>query len=192
MLSTTFIAQLEVQVQELAATVSQQLHPLSDRQLNYKPTPTGWSVLECLEHLNRYSCFYNAELARALPGGTVVAVPHEVGFSWLGRKSYDTVKPENTKRQKTIKHMNPAGSQLTLAVVEEFLRHQTQLLELLAAARAADLNRKAVRVEFFKLLKLRVGEGLLFVVAHEQRHVQQAVRAAQAAQSREREAVLVV
>ncbi|UOQ73486.1 DinB family protein [Hymenobacter cellulosilyticus] len=192
MLSTAFIAQFEAQIQELSATVAQQLQPLPSHQLNYKPTPTGWSVLECLEHLNRYSRFYNAELAQALSGRRAELAAHEVGFSWLGRKSYDTVKPENRKPQKTIKHMNPAGSQFTLAVVEEFLRHQAQLLELLAAARTADLNRKAVRVEFFRLLKLRLGEAMLFVVAHEQRHVQQALRAAQAAQNREKEALLVV
>ncbi|PJJ48466.1 DinB family protein [Hymenobacter chitinivorans] len=191
MLSTAFIAQLETQVQALSATVDGQLRPLPSQELNYKPTPTAWSVLECLEHLNRYSRFYNPELARALQSAPAGA-PHEVGFSWLGRKSYDTVKPENHKLQKTVKHMNPAGSQLTAEVVEEFLRHQQQLLQLLAAARTANLNRKAVRVEFFRLLKLRLGEALQFVVAHEQRHVQQALRAAQTAQARGQEAVLVV
>ncbi|UOQ54265.1 DinB family protein [Hymenobacter cellulosivorans] len=191
MLSTAFIAQLEAQVQELSATAAQQLRPLSSLQLNAKPTPTSWSVLECLEHLNRYSCFYNPALARALQSAPAAA-PHQVGFSWLGRKSYDTVKPENVKPQKTIKYMNPVGSQLTGEVVEEFLQHQTQLLELLAAARTVELNRKAVRVEFFRLLKLRLGEALQFVVAHEQRHVQQALRAAQAAQHLAGPAVLVV
>jgi uncharacterized damage-inducible protein DinB len=192
MLSTMFIARLEAQLQELTTAVEQQVRPLSNSQLNFKPTPTSWSVLECLEHLNRYSRFYNEEFAKALPGYSHTKTPHEVGFSWLGRKSYNTVKPDNTKPQKTIKHMNPAGSQLTVTVLDEFGQHQARLQQLLLAAQSTDLNRKVVRIEFFRLLKLRVGEALQFVVAHEQRHVQQALRAAQAAQAQKKAAVLVV
>ncbi|MCB2409180.1 DinB family protein [Hymenobacter lucidus] len=192
MLSTTLLRQLTDQVQELRATVDTQLRPLSSRQLNFKPSATSWSVLECLEHLNRYSRFYNAELAKALHGQNQRYNPHEVGFTWLGRKSYDTVRPDNGQQHKTIKHMNPAGSALGPAVLQEFLEHQEQLLEVLGAAKGANLNRKAVRIEFFRLLKLRVGEALQFVVAHEQRHVQQALRAATAAQSQANAPVLVV
>jgi hypothetical protein len=62
-------------------------------------------------------------------------------------------------------------------VLAEFAHHQHQLLELLTQAHRADLNRKAVPIEFFKLLKMRLGETFEFVVLHEQRHVQQALRA---------------
>lgn len=180
MLSTILLRQLASQVQELHTTVDTQLRRLSLAQLNRKPGPTSWSALECLEHLNRYSRFYNAELTRALqPSAASAAHPHEVEFSWLGRKSYDTVKPDNGKQHKTVKHMDPAGSQLGPEVVTEFLAHQTRLLELLHGAQDINLNRKAVRIEFFKLLKLKVGEAMQFVVAHEQRHVQQALRAVQ-------------
>lgn len=192
MLSTTFLRQLTDQVQELRATVDAQLRSLSSHQLNFKPSAASWSVLECLEHLNRYSRFYNPELANALRGQTQPQNPHEVGFTWLGRKSYETVRPDNGKQHTTIKHMNPAGSALGAEVVQEFLQHQEQLLALLAAANCTNLNRKAVRIEFFRLLRLRVGEALQFMVAHEQRHVQQALRAATAAQSQVSAPVLVV
>jgi hypothetical protein len=61
-------------------------------------------------------------------------------------------------------------------VLAEFRQHQEQLLQLLARAAHADLNRKAVPVEFFKLLKMRTGEAFEFVLVHEQRHMQQALR----------------
>jgi hypothetical protein len=183
MLSTDLLSQLTHQVQDLCATVETQLLPLSSRQLNGKASPTSWSALECLEHLNRYSRFYNPELARAMKSAGSNARPHEVGFSWLGRKSYDMVRPDNGKKHQAIKHMDPIGSQLGAEVLQEFGQHQRFLLDQLAAAAGLNLNRKTVRVEFFKLLRLRTGEALQFVVAHEQRHVQQALRAAQAALS---------
>ena len=192
MLSTNLLRQHTDQVQGLRSTADTQLRALDLPTLNFKPTPTSWSALECLEHLNRYSRFYNEELTAALRGEAQAANPHEVGFTWLGRKSYDTVKPGNGKKHKTIKHMDPAGSQLGLEVLHEFVRHQTRLLDLLAAAQGTNLNRKAVRIEFFKLLKLRVGEALQFVVAHELRHMQQALRAIQEAAAAQRSAPILV
>ncbi|WP_400192636.1 DinB family protein [Hymenobacter sp. B81] len=177
--STSLLQQLRNQVQELHTTVDNQLAGLDDQALNFKPTPASWSILECLEHLNRYSRYYNPAFARALKQPQGMTPETEVAYSWLGAKSLDIVRPDNGKKSKTVKHMNPAGSRLSRAVLTEFQQHQVRLLELLAAARGADLNRKAVPVEFFKLLKLRLGEALEFVVLHETRHVQQALRVQQ-------------
>ncbi|RAK64629.1 DinB family protein [Hymenobacter edaphi] len=178
---TAFLQALHATVRQLRATVETELTPLPDAVLNFKPRPDSWSVLECLEHLNRYCRYYHPALTKALakPGASA----DDVRYSWLGRKSLDIVRPDNGQQHKTVKHMNPAGSQLSRAVLTEFLGHQAELLHLLTAARATDLNRRAVPVEFFRLLKLRTGETLEFVVRHEERHLQQAQRVAQLAQA---------
>ncbi|RYU78409.1 DinB family protein [Hymenobacter persicinus] len=173
--ASTFIRTLHQRVQHLHATVSADFAPLDAALLNFKPGPDSWSILECLEHLNRYSRYYNAQLAQAL-AQPVAAPPAEFKFSWLGRKSIETVRPENRKLQKTLARMNPNQSRLDQAVLAEFLAHQTELLALLDCARQANLGRKAVSVEFFKLLKLSIGDTLEFVVAHQERHIQQAGR----------------
>jgi hypothetical protein len=137
-----------------------------------------------LEHLNRYARYYLPALRKVLaqerPNASTDA---EVGFSWLGRKSYETVRPENHKLQKTLRHMNPAQSTLDRSVLTEFRQHQETLLRLLSRAAHANLNRKAVPIEFFHLLKLRLGETFQFVIAHQERHLQQAQRARQQYQS---------
>ncbi|AYA38087.1 DinB family protein [Hymenobacter oligotrophus] len=181
--ANTFLQQLQAAVRRLQQTTEAELAPLSSEALNHKSNAQSWSVLECLEHLNRYSRYYLPAFEQAMqhprrPGATA-----EVGYSWLGKKSLEVVRPGNGKASKTVKHMNPAGSQLSRGVLEEFLQHQSRLLAVLAAAHTADLNRKAVPVEFFRLLKLRLGEALEFVVLHEERHVQQAQRAAKQAQA---------
>lgn len=182
MQAPAFLQQLQTAVRQLQATVETELAPLPDAVLNAKPRPEAWSALECLEHLNRYARYYLPVLTRALAGAAPAAAT-EVRYSWLGRKSLDLVRPDNGQQHRTVKHMNPTGSQLGRAVLKEFLEHQTALLALLAAARTTDLNRRAVPVEFFRLLKLRVGETLEFVVLHEQRHLEQARRASQLAQA---------
>ena len=171
-----FLTALQTATQQLRATAQAEFGTLDLPLLNHKPSPTGWSILECLEHLNRYSRFYNPQLAKALAQPAAVVPTQEVGYSWMGRKTVDMLRPENLKKHTTLKHMNPHGSRLGREVLAEFLTHQTQLLELLTQAQYADLNRKAVPVEFFKLLKLRLGEALEFMVVHQQRHLQQSLR----------------
>ncbi|OON70818.1 DinB family protein [Hymenobacter sp. CRA2] len=177
--ANAFVAQLRATTRRLQRTVETELLPLSDAALNHKPSASAWSVLECLEHLNRYSRYYHPVLTRAVARQESVATSAQVRYSWLGRKSLAIVRPDNGRRHKTVRHMNPAGSQLSRAGLEEFRQHLKELLGLLDAAPHTDLNRKAVPVEFFRLLKLRTGEALEFVVLHAERHVQQAVRASQ-------------
>jgi DinB superfamily len=179
---TAFLHDLQAAVRRVRATTETELLPLPDAVLNFKSRPDSWSVLECLEHLNRYARYYLPALAKAL-AKAAAAPATEVRYSWLGRKSLNIVRPDNGQQHKTVKHMNPTGSQLSRAVLTEFLQHQAELLALLTTAHAADLNRRAIPVEFFRLLKLRTGETLEFVVHHEQRHLQQALRTAQVAQA---------
>jgi uncharacterized damage-inducible protein DinB len=173
--TNTLLTQLAQATRQLLATVQTELQPLALAPLNQQPAPGAWSILECLEHLNRYSRYYNPQLANALarPG----TPQPEVCYSWLGRKFIDMMAPGNPKKAKTLQRMNPSGSRLGREVLTEFCQHQQQLLELLAQASRTDLNRKAVPVEFFKLLKMRVAEALEFVVLHQERHLQQALRA---------------
>ncbi len=41
-----------------------QLQQLSNEQLNIRPNTESWTILECIEHLNRYSDFYLQEIEK--------------------------------------------------------------------------------------------------------------------------------
>jgi hypothetical protein len=173
--TATLLQQLQQQVQEVLATLEHEFNLLPDHALCYKPAPDQWSVLECLEHLNRYARYYHPVLAAAL-GQAPPSTSQELRFTWMGRKSYEMMRPENSKAHKTLARMNPAQSSLGREVLAEFQQHQQEMLALLARATGKDLNHKVVPVEFFRLLRLRAGEALLFIVAHTRRHIQQAQR----------------
>ncbi|MBC5775840.1 DinB family protein [Pontibacter sp. KCTC 32443] len=175
----TTLDQLSQTISSLAQVVTAEFSTIDSSALNYKPAPESWSILECLEHLNRYSRYYNPVLAKAIANNSDGNYVPSITYSWLGIKSLDMVRPQNGKKHKTVKHMNPANSQLSQATIDEFLKHQQELQQLILRAKSANLNKKAVPVEFFKLLKLRIGETLEFVVTHQERHVQQALRVKQ-------------
>lgn len=161
--------------QEFLRIAREDFMPLTDSQLNHKAHPESWSMLECLEHLNRYSRYYNAKIKSGLAKGKSGS---ELPFrsSFLGKKFTASVDPKNLKKSKTLSRYNPAKSQLGRKTLEEFIRHQEELQALASKAAQQDLNPKTVPVEFFKLIRMKTGDAILFTLAHQMRHIQQAQR----------------
>lgn len=170
------IQDLKSRLQAVIRITRQEILPLNATQLNWKTTPDKWSVLECLEHLNRYSRYYNPQLAKHLAQTPALKQPTAYASAWLGKKVIQMIDPQNLKKSKTMSRYNPANSQLNKSVLEEFLQHQEELLRLLSQAQHVDIRQKKIPVEFFKLLHLQIGDALLFVIYHTQRHLNQALR----------------
>jgi hypothetical protein len=146
------------------------LTTLSPKQLNWKEAPERWSILECIEHLNRYNDYYIREIENNFkPSSARIEKP--LTSTWIGQKSIAMMSPLNRKKQKTFKKMNPANSSLTIDVFKTFIADQQRLKKLLEELMLVDPNSKAVKVEFFKLLKMTIAEALEFLIVHEQRHI---------------------
>lgn len=151
---------------------------LSGAQLNTPPANGGWSVAQCLEHLNSYGHFYLPAVRKVLQ-----AVKIPVGSAggtyrsgWLGTYFIHMMKPENPKKFKAFKGHIPAPKLDGAAVVAEFVEQQEQWLGLMAEiTSAAQLNAR-VPISISPLIRLKLGDVLGFMVAHNARHIQQADR----------------
>jgi hypothetical protein len=177
MKSSQLLSSLEDTVQSIIIDVENDFPDLDEGVLNYKSNPASWSILECFEHLNRYNRFYNEKFEQAIARSSHSKIEDEVKSNWLGRKFIAMMHPDNKKKIKTVKTMNPMiglQSKLGRSTIHEFLKHQHALLRILDSAKRADLNQSTIPVEFFKLIKMRLGDALQFVIVHEQRHLIQA------------------
>ena len=148
---------------------------LAESDLNWKEHQAKWSILECLEHLNRYSLYYNEEFKKAI-SLTITSnnYQHQVKSTWLGRKFIAMMHPDNATKHKTFERMNPTEGSLKKDVIVRFLRNQQEFLDILELASKVDLNKASIPVEFFKILRINLGDALQFVIVHEQRHLKQA------------------
>ena len=149
---------------------------LPESDLNWKQHPKKWSILECLEHLNRYSHYYHAEIKKAIARSHILStkVDHEAKSTWMGKKFIAMMHPNNTTKHKTFARMNPTEGSLKREVIYKFLRNQQELVTILEDALKVDLNKASIPVEFFKILRMNLADALQFVVVHEQRHLKQA------------------
>jgi hypothetical protein len=149
---------------------------LSKEQLNFKPSPQSWSILECLEHLNYYTAFYYPYLQDKVNGNT--AKKTEIFKSGLlGNFLVNMVIPGgNPKKIKTFKSMDPSLSVLPSGVLERFTESQEEMMGFIEKAYNVNLNKGGIPVTFTKLIKLKTGDALRFMVYHNQRHIAQALR----------------
>ena len=153
---------------------AKELEFLPESTLNWKERAEKWSILECLEHLNRYSSYYNAELTKAIARAIPSDNQHEAKSTWIGKKFIAMMDPDNKTKHKTFARMNPTHGVLKKDVIERFLKNQDELLNIVNNSTKVDLNKGSVPVEFLKILRMNLGDALQFVVVHEQRHVRQA------------------
>jgi len=170
--------QLEKDVKEIVDFANNELKKLTSKELNTKPQADKWSIAECLEHLNIYSRYYLEVVDRQMKISLQKGVMPQAIFksSWLGKMSINSVLPENLQPTKTMKRFNPSFSGVGDNVLEEFMEHQEILLKLIKEARNVNLSKVKISIEFARFLKLQLGDCLLFLVAHEQRHTGQMKR----------------
>jgi hypothetical protein len=150
----------------------------ADEQTLLRPAPNGgWSIAQCLDHLNSYGNYYLPYIQNGLIKN--IGQPHTNNFqsTWLGTYFTRLMDPETgKKKQKAAKMHKPAPDLNAHAVVAEFIQQQETMLTYLKRARQTDLNKIRIPVSILKWIKLNLGDVLQFMVAHNERHLLQAKR----------------
>lgn len=151
-----------------------ELQQIGEEQLNWKPEASSWSILECIEHLNRYGDFYLPEIKERIQNSnTKPATAFKSGL--LGNYFAKSMLPkEKLNKMKTFKSMNPVGSDLDVSLVDKFINQQRGLLDLLNKSRTVDLQKTKTSISISSWIKLRLGDTFRVVIYHNQRHMVQA------------------
>lgn len=149
---------------------------LSIRELNDRVSADSWSILECLEHLNRYGEFYLVEIEKRILAAEEDTEADQFRPGWLGNYFVGMIQPEGEqiKKMKTPKNMNPLHAELSPTVIDRFLKQQQRMLQLLEQAQTVDLTKTKTGITLTNLIRLRLGDTFRFVIYHNQRHLLQA------------------
>lgn len=170
-------AQLLSELKEITQNNTRYVETLlnrTDQELNYRASENSWTVLECIAHLNRYGQFYIPEIHQRILSSKF---PPKVTFSpgILGDYFAKSMLPkEKLNPMKTFKTMNPIHSKLDKNVLKDFIEQQHQLLGLLEKAKDINLEKTRTNISISKLIKLKLGDTLRFVIYHHLRHIEQA------------------
>jgi hypothetical protein len=154
---------------------------LNNQQKNWKINENSWSISEVFAHLNHYATFYHSAFIERI-GKTRFTTPSEVFISSpLGRSAWKSMKLGNAKnlkrRFKSPKASNPRFSSniLTENSTDLFEQNLLELQLIIESAEKVNLKKVRIPISISQIIRLRLGDALLFVVYHNERHVQQAL-----------------
>lgn len=175
---TSLITELSDRTELLKAN-TQVFFRLTDEQLCYRPAPGKWSIGEIYGHLN---LSMNASIRAIL--SRITKAPDTSGdeytSGWLGDWAYSIImpRPDGTVfRLKAMQTQHPDAATLDAREeLEAFGRHCDSLDDILQHVASKDLRR--IRIPFLmpRLIRMRIGDVLRFLVAHGERHLLQAQR----------------
>jgi len=164
---------------ELIKASSQTFLRLSDDQLHYRPGPGKWSIAEIFGHLNICQGQYirtmlsHITLAPDLPSDRYKS-------SWVGDWIYEKVMPRadgTVFKLRSTKAWSVNGESLDArGALESFQRKCDALDDILRHAATKNLQRIKIPFYFSRVFRLRLGDTLRILVAHNERHLLQAQR----------------
>jgi hypothetical protein len=159
---------------------------LTDNQLNWKPSAKSWSISECLEHIILSGQFYVEEIQKQFVKFIPEREPLDIDFhsGILGNFLAKSMKPGQKGKirfkMKTMKRMEPGKSDINIRkLFNDFQVYQTNILSVIEKSRYYNINTIKVNSSIGRILKFKLGNALRFVVAHNQRHIQQAINVIQ-------------
>lgn len=173
------IHQLSVITQHNEEYVAKKCIHLGDNQLEWRPKAGSWNILEVIAHLNSYADYYHVHFKERISKTKFVNTKENFIPSPLGKSAWKSMKlgrANNVKRKfKAPKNYNPSlnTSLIRKDAVKNFIQSQEELLEILDKAKTVNLKKVKIKISISKIVRLRLGDALMFVIYHNERHIQQ-------------------
>jgi hypothetical protein len=154
---------------QLAATVPVQL-------LARRAIPASWSIGECIEHLNLTSEAFLPLVREAIERGRAFdkRAPKRYRRDFVGWLLWRTSGPPVRFRIKTTPGFVPGSNRAMAAIVCDFRRLQTELVECVCRADGLPLRNLRIVSPFDSRVKYNLYSCLTILPRHQHRHLWQA------------------
>lgn len=150
---------------------------LSEKQINWKPSPDSWSIAECISHLINSNALYLSKIESILTSNSSGS---EKDFyykqSFVGKMIVKGVDPVNVRKSKTFKVFYPDASDIRKSIIDDYSASSKKFIELADKLRHLDLKRIKLSSPVNKLLRMNLGDPLIIIPKHDERHLNQAER----------------
>ena len=181
MTSSELIQELRKITQQNLDNLKSRFNQLNDEQLKWRPMESSWNITEIFAHLNQYANYYHKTFKSKISKTKYKKQTDNFISSPLGRSAWKSMKlgnANNVKRKfKTQRAYNPKLDP-SLVSKNDLSLLETNLVELqniIESSENVNIRRVKIPISISKIIRLRLGDALLFVVYHNQRHMQQAI-----------------
>jgi hypothetical protein len=156
---------------------------LSATQLNWKPSAERWSIAQCFDHLITAHKGYLSIIEGVRTGTKKTTfwerLPVLPGLA--GKLLIKSLDPASTRKIKAPKRFEPAQSNISASVIDDFTAQQEKIIEGMKATSHLDLEKIVVTSPAISagFVTYSLLDAYRIIVVHEQRHFQQAQRVAE-------------
>jgi hypothetical protein len=141
--------------------------------LMQQPAAGKWNIAQIIEHLNSYGRYYlplmKASMQQQRHTPTALYTP-----GWLGNYFADSMLPKADgkigNKMQSPKNHRPSSHIESKPALEEFLKQEYVLLELLEQAGNTNLEKIRIPISLSRFIKIKLGDTFRFLIAHHQRH----------------------
>ena len=165
-------------LKEARTFASREFNGLSGQQLNWKASPTDWSIGQCLDHLIVSDLQYFPALKQISDGHFKMSGWQRWSpFSGLfGRMLISQTQEQPVTKVKSPKIFLPDSNTIDPGVLDRFLKHIDTLIEYISFFRREDLDRTKISSPVSAIVTLSLRNAITLLVQHEYRHINQAIR----------------
>ena len=171
-INNPWLAERAREVRANIAELRREVEPLEYLQLGWRPPEGGWSIAQVLEHLIITDESYLDKLEPLLAGPPRHPNYDAWRASLLGGLLVRSQRPDATMKVKTPTRWRP-GPEPRADPLADYLQRQERLITLIERADGHDLRRTRLHSPISRLVRLNLGDAIMTLVVHTQRHLQQ-------------------
>ncbi len=178
MTQSELLGRLETDLRNILDIIRTKIATLPEEALKVRTHQEHWNMLECFAHINIFNDMYLSRIDMAIHKGKArkwTPTP-KVRYTMMGLNDIRRANPYNNKKFRTHKRYNFIHQPLSAEVVKTTIIHCERLLRSIQASKEIDLNKPMVKRGKSGFFKYTLGNILEWLVAHTQRHVDQATR----------------
>lgn len=150
---------------------------LSVQQLNWKPSDTGWSVAQCLDHIMKSNHEFDGEFEKLASGTRKNSFWENYSpfTGWAGGFLVKTLATDSKKVKAPTQRIVPP-SDLPADIVDKFVDDIDDINRKVAACDKVDLQKTVLTSPFLAVMTYKADDALSVLVEHTKRHIRQAKR----------------
>jgi hypothetical protein len=163
-------------IDRLTSAFRQQFEELSIEQLNWKPNENTWSIAQNIDHIMVINQTYQVKIAALQAGDYKVPFAGRFKFlvDFMGKLILKSVQPDRRRKTKTFPMWEPAKSEIRDDIFDKFDRSQADLKEHIINSENLLDKGALISSPANKNIVLKLETAFDIIVAHEQRHLEQA------------------
>ncbi len=165
-----------VELDALTDQFESEFGQLSFEQLNWKPNPEVWSIGQNIDHLITINSSYFPLLEAARAGSLSLPWTSRIGFlvSFFGKTILNASSPDRRKKIKTFPIWEATTSEVPADILDQFREHQEKLKKEIIASEGLIGKQAILFSPANRNIVYRLETAFDIIVAHEERHLEQA------------------